>query len=144
MKKLLLILFVSLLISQNSMAQCDPVLTINEHFGFGLPACWTQPNGNTAIDNNNGIFWGHPTYGAVIKLREVANLEGTLVLQVRTHTNYNSGFTVERIQNDVIVSSHSISTNPNWQNATLNFTGFSGRGYIRIRQYTLMAAEMPL
>jgi hypothetical protein len=135
MKKLFLILFISFLFTQNSIAQCDPVLTINEHFGFGLPACWTQPNGNTAIDNNNGIFWGHPTYGAVINLRDVANLEGTLVLQARTHENYPSSFHVERIQNGAIVSSQSINTTPTWQNFTINFSGFPGRGYIRIRQY---------
>ena len=144
MKKLLLILFITFVFNQNSIAQSDPVLTINEHFGFGLPACWTQPNGNTAIDNNNGIFWGHSTNGAIIVLREVANLEGTLVLQVRTHLNYNSSFTVERIQDGVIVSSQNINTTPSWQDATLNFTGFPGRGYIRIRQYTSVAPAIRL
>ena len=124
MKKLLLIVFISFLFTQNSVAQCDPVLTISEHFGYGLPACWTQPNGNYAIDNNNGIFAGHPTNGAIIVLREVANLNGTLILQVRTHLNYNSNFHVERIQNGVIVSQQSIITTPSYQNVTLNFSGF--------------------
>jgi len=77
-------------------------------------------------------------------LKEVANLDGTLVLQVRTHTNQNSNFHVERIQNGVLVSQQSIITTPSWQNKTINFSGFSGRGYIRIRQYTANAPGVRL
>lgn len=143
MKKILLILFISAFITQNGMAQCEPLLNMYATFGNNFPDCWTFPNGNTQIAGN-GSFGGFPG-GSIIRTRELVNLQGTFTITAKVTTNYSSSFDIDRVQNGVIISTNTISlSGSSYATHTLNFSDYPGRGYIQIVQRSTSAKWIQL
>lgn len=142
MKKLIPILLLSLALfkSQHVFAQCEPVLSYNTNWA-DLPACWSFPNGNAGIGFNG---FGGQSGGAFIRSIELINLQGTYSITTRTITNVNSGFTLQLVQNDVVVQSIGVAVSPgNFKTQTFQFN-VAGPGYIQIAQLTTNAPFIAL